>query len=623
MCGIVGTFDPNHDKFAQKQNLAAMADKVIHRGPDSEGYFTDRGLGFGFRRLSIIDLATGDQPMHNESRSVISVCNGELYNYRELKSRLQEKGHQFKTQCDAEVLPHLYEEYGIGFVDHLNGQFAFAIFDKTQNVLFLARDHFGVNPLFYAMVQGTFVFSSEIKGILEFPGVQRKLNLSGIDQIFSFPGLASPTTMFEGIHSLKSGHYISVSAAGVEVKEYWDINYPRLEEMEPTAKSEDFYVEGFTEVLQRSVSRRLQADVPVGIYLSGGLDSSLVASMASKLSDGAQRHSFSISFQKQEMCEGRHQNKMAKAIGSQHHDVPFSTTEIAKGLEKAIYHAECPLKETYDTACLALSQKAKATGVPVVLTGQGADELFAGYIGYRFDKFSHEKPRPADDEELQERKLREELWGDPLLVYDTNYSALKRLKAGIYSERVLEQFDTFDCFRSLPINRNYLDGRHYVHKRSYLDLKLRLADHLLGDHGDRMSMANSVEARHPFLDVEVANFAAQVPPDLKLRGLEEKYVVKQAARPFVPREIVDREKFGWFAPGTPALFRSQNKWIEERLSAERVKKEGYFNPTYIENLKQQYRQPDFLLNQPFESDLLMIALTFSMFLEIFNIPSLN
>jgi asparagine synthase (glutamine-hydrolysing) len=345
--------------------------------------------------------------------------------------------------------------------------------------------------------------------------------------------------------------------------------------------------------------------------------------MASKLSNGAQRHSFSVSFQKQEMCEGRQQNKMAKLIGSQHHDIPFTDAEIVKLLETAIYHTECPLKESYDTACLALSQAARTSGVPVVLTGQGADELFAGYIGYRFDKFKHERPRLADEEELQERKLRAELWGDPLLVYDTNYSALKRLKAGIYSEQVLEQFDDFDCFKSLPINRDYLYGRHYIHKRSYLDLKLRLADHLLGDHGDRMSMANSVEARHPFLDVEVANFAAQIPPDLKLRGLEEKYVVKEAARPFVPREIVDREKFGWFAPGTPALLRSQSKWMEERLSAERVKKEGYFNPIFIENLKQQYKDPGFSLNQPFESDLLMIALTFSMFLEIFNIPALN
>lgn len=623
MCGIVGVFDPRHEKPAQIRDLAAMADKVVHRGPDSCGYFVDRGLGFGFRRLSIIDLATGDQPMHTESGCVISVCNGELYNYRELKAKLQQKGHQFRTNCDAEILPHLYEEYGIRLLDHLNGQFAFAIFDKIRNVLFLARDHFGVNPLFYTLSEGTFIFSSEIKGILEYPGIDRKVNLSGIDQIFSFPGLASPTTMFDGVSSLRSGHYIAVSNAGVEVKEYWDINYPRLDEMEQDKKGDSFYIEGLSEVLQRSVSRRLQADVPVGVYLSGGLDSSVVASMASRLSNGAQRHSFSVSFQKQEMCEGRHQNKMAKLIGSQHHDIPFNAAEIAKRLETAIYHAECPLKEAYDTACLALSQTAKASGVPVVLTGQGADELFAGYIGYRFDKFNHEKPRPADAEELQERKLREELWGDPLLVYDTNYSALKRLKAGIYSDQVLDKFDDFDCFKSLPINRNYLDGRHYVHKRSYLDLKLRLADHLLGDHGDRMSMANSVEARHPFLDVEVANFAAQVPPDLKLRGLEEKYVVKEAARPFVPREIVDREKFGWFAPGTPALLRSQSKWVEERLSPERVKKEGYFNPVFIENLKQQYKQPDFVLNQPFESDLLMIALTFSMFLEIFNIPALN
>lgn len=623
MCGIVGVFDPSHEKPASVEDLIAMATRIAHRGPDSYGYFTDRGAGFGFRRLSIIDLATGDQPMHNESQSVVSVCNGELYNYRELKSKLEQKGHQFRTNCDVEVLPHLYEEYGIGLLDHLNGQFAFAIFDKARNILFLARDQFGVNPLFYTISQDRFVFSSEIKGILEYPGVRRKVNLTGIDQIFSLPGLASPTTMFEGIYSLKSGHYIAVSTSGVEIKEYWEINYPRLDEMESSAKDEAFYVDALTELLQRSISRRLQADVPVGVYLSGGLDSSLVASMASQLSPDVQRHSFSISFQKQEMCEGRHQNKMSKVIGSQHHDIPFDGTGIAKGLETAVYHAECPLKETYDTACLELSRKAKATGVPVVLTGQGADELFAGYIGYRFDKFSHEQQRNADEEELQERKLREELWGDPLLVYDTNYSALRRLKTDIYSGHVLEQFDSFDCFKTLPINRNYLDGRHYVHKRSYLDLKLRLADHLLGDHGDRMSMANSVEIRHPFLDIEIAGFAAQLPPHFKLHGFDEKYVVKQAARRFVPHEIVDREKFGWFAPGSPALLRSHPEWIEERLSAERVKKEGYFNPSFIEKLKHRYKHPDFALNQPFESDLLMIALTFSMFLEIFNMPALN
>src|SRR5215208_5470507 len=269
MCGLVGYIDLRGERKADAEVLLKMADALIHRGPDSYGFVVEGSLGLGFRRLSIMDPEGGDQPLYNEDGSVVVVCNGELYNYRQLRTDLKDRGHTFKTNCDVEILPHLYEEMGVALLNELNGQFAFAIYDSRDRHLLLARDHFGVNPLFYTISDDVLIFASEIKAILEHPLARKEVDPTGLDQVLTFPGLVSPRTAFKGIESLKSGHYISVKERNVSVREYWDLDYPKVGEA-CYDKPEAYYVNNLGDLLTEAVMYRLQSDVPVGFYLSGG-----------------------------------------------------------------------------------------------------------------------------------------------------------------------------------------------------------------------------------------------------------------------------------------------------------------------------------------------------------------
>jgi asparagine synthase (glutamine-hydrolysing) len=620
MCGITGFFDmTGAGRPSDRSVLSRMTQQIAHRGPDGSGCHVGDGIAFGFRRLAILDLESGQQPMYNEDRSVVCICNGEIYNHRQLRGELEAKGHALHTRCDVEVLPHLYEEYGIGLLSRLNGQFALALFDVRERRLYLARDNFGVNPLFWTETGGSLVFGSEIKAVLEHPGVERAVDLTGLDQVLTFPGLVSPVTMFKGIRSIPGGHYVTARQGGSTASnEYWDLQYPPDGEWDTAPEKQ--HVEFLRESLFASVTRRLQADVPLGMYLSGGLDSSLVSAIVRDVSPDVERHTFSVSFRDDEMCEGRHQKRMARLLGSRHHDVPFGVQEALDRLETMVFHAECPVKETYDTACLALSEHAREHGVSVILTGQGADELFAGYIGYRFDQFHSCRERVEDN---GERAIRQQMWGDEHLVYDGQYAKLENLKSGLYSRSMNAQRQEFSSIARLPIRSEKLRGRHPMHQRSYLDFKLRLADHLLADHGDRMAMANGVETRHPFLDLDVVDVASRIPPELMLREYDEKYVVKRVADGMVPPEILRREKFGWYAPGSPALVRSDDQRVVDLLSHDRIKRQGYFDPDAVDRLKREYLDEDFCLNQPFDTDLLTFVMTFSLFLDVFQLPALN
>jgi asparagine synthase (glutamine-hydrolysing) len=622
MCGIAGYLDLGGRRAADPAVVEGMAQKLVHRGPDSSGYFVEGHVGLGFRRLSIIDLEGGDQPITNEDRSVVMMCNGEIFNYRELRRELQTKGHAFRTNSDVEVLVHLYEEEGTGFLNRLNGQFAFVIYDRKARSLFLARDQFGINPLFYTVADGMFIFGSEIKAILAHPRVRREVDLTGLDQIFSFPGLVSPRTMFKGIASLKSGHYLTVKDGDIRVGEYWDLEYPDEGET-PDAHPESYYVERLGELFSRAVEYRLQSDVPVGFYLSGGLDSSLIAATIRAVSPGTPRHSFSIGFTEREICETKFQRKMAAHVGAISHEIVFDWSEIARRLPEMIYHCECPVKESYNTCSMALSEAAKASGVSVVLTGEGADELFAGYVGYRLDQSGVRDARKYDLETILEEELRERLWGDKDIIYEIDQNAFRDVKSSLYSRGLNDLFEDFDCLNHELVNRERLRGKHYLHQRSYLDFKLRLSDHLIADHGDRMALANSVEGRYPFLDPALVEFVKTIPPDLKLNGLTEKYILRRVAEGLVPREIIEREKFGFHAPGSPYLLQQRVEWIQDLLSYERVKRQGYFDPESVERLKAIYSREGFKLDLPFENDLLMVILTFGIFLDSFGMPSLN
>ncbi|MEU2874988.1 asparagine synthase (glutamine-hydrolyzing) [Streptomyces sp. NPDC007070] len=614
MCGITGTIDLHGPGPVDTAALDAMTATLLHRGPDSAGRFVDGGVGLGFRRLAIVGLEGGEQPIRNEDGSVVLVCNGEVFNHRELRAELEAKGHRFRTRTDVEVLVHLYEEHGTGLLDRLNGQFAFALHDLRRGRTFLARDPMGILPLYYTRTGRHFVFGSEIKAVLEHPGVERRVDLTGLDQVLTFPGTISPRTLFRGISSLENGHFLLVEDGEVSKQKYWDLDYPLMGDA-PAPVSDEEYMETLSGLLEQSVRSRLQADVPVGYYLSGGLDSSLIGALVHRVGTSGTPHSFSISFGDEGIDESRFQRLMAGRLGSRHHETVFRPTDIASDLRRMVWHAECPVKETYNTCSMALSAAVRDSGTRVVLTGEGADELFGGYLGYRFDLSGRRTSGdPFEDE------VRRVLWGHPEIFYERDYHAWRETKLDLYAPDVRDAFAEVDCLAEPVVDPEMLRGRHPLHQRSYLDFKLRLTDHLLSDHGDRMALAHSVEARYPFLDPDVVRFATTMPPRLMVTEDTEKYALKQVARDLLPPEIVRREKFGFRAQGSPALLRQDIEWVEDLLSYDRIKRQGYFDPDVVEHLKSQYRQPGYEIHPHLGDDLLLTVLTFGLLLDAFALP---
>ncbi|MDR1158048.1 MAG: asparagine synthase (glutamine-hydrolyzing) [Oscillospiraceae bacterium] len=614
MCGICGVWDARGGARAWTDVVDDMVSALRHRGPDDRGVSVYGGVTLGFARLSIVDLRTGMQPMTSEDGSVVSICNGEIYNYRALRQELAGRGHVFRTQCDVEVIPHLYEEYGIDFLKRLNGQFAVALYDMRRGALYCARDPLGIAPLFYTQLGGVFLFASEIKALLRYPGVPRRIDLTALDQVLTFPGVVSPRTMFQGICSLPGGQYLRLDGEGLALSEYWDLTFDAGGE----TREESYYSERLDALLSQAVRYRLNADVPVGFYVSGGLDSSIIAAKVGALGGDVARHSFSIDFARKDISERLYQKLVTRRVRSIHHERIFGTDSILEHLKKVVYHSESALKETYNTASVILSELVRAAGIKVVLTGEGADELFGGYVGYKFDKMrrmSGVDPSCSDED----RALNERLWGDPLFVYEKNHASFMEKKRALYAARLREAMHEFECTASPPVDVQRLRRLDPLQKRSYLDCKLRLADHLLADHGDRMAYANSVEARYPFLDLEVVNFAACVPSELKLKGLDEKYILKKMAQAYVPPEILKRPKFAFVAPGSADILRENDEYIMDLLSYETVKRQGFFDPDAVERMKRTYSAEGFTLHLPYDNDMLIIVITLGILLDIYRI----
>jgi asparagine synthase (glutamine-hydrolysing) len=358
--------------------------------------------------------------------------------------------------------------------------------------------------------------------------------------------------------------------------------------------------------------------------LSGGLDSSLIAALAKETAPAAAGRSFSIIFRDAEIDESRFQRLMARRLGTRHHEILIDGDDIAARLRDMVYHCECPVKETYNTCALALAEAVRAAGVTVVLAGEGSDELFGGYPGYRFDAFGRNGGDDVDAlEEALEEELRERVWGDRRIFYEKDQVAFREVKKALYAPAVRERFRQVDCLEHPLVNRERLRHRHALHQRSYLDFKLRLADHLLTEHGDRMVMAHSVEARYPFLDVELIEVARRMPPGLKIKGFVEKYPVKRMAETILPRAIVEREKFGFRAPGSPLLLQNGCEWAHDLLSPDLIRRQGVFDPGFVESLRRTWSTPGFRLHPHLESDLLLVVLTFNLLCEIFALPPLT
>lgn len=620
MCGICGFIKFNGPVSTEDDKIIAdMNRTLIHRGPDAQDTLLFDNVALGFSRLSIIGLGNGMQPMYNEDHSIVMICNGEIFNYIELREQLKSKGHVFRTDCDVEVILHLYEDQGMEFLNLLNGQFAFAIYDKNKRTLFCVRDQLGILPLFYTFTHDTFIFGSEIKAILEHPLVEREVDLVGLDQVFTFAGLISPRTMFRNINSLENGHYLQVNEHGKLSKhEYWDLVYPEGE-VTMNGKPEQYYVDKLEELFDASIRLRLRADVPSGFYLSGGLDSSMIAMKVDQLVPGIRKEAFSIDFVESQISESVYQKLIAKESNSNLNQKIFFFRDISERLQQAIYHCECPLKETYNTASLSLSESVRNKGIKVILSGEGADEFFAGYVGYRFDKM-RAMNLVQHTASAQEEALRHRIWGDKNFFYERKYLEFDLVKKGLYSDAVNASFDEINCLNHHVINKERLRNRSVLNKRAYIDYKIRLVDHLVSDHGDRMALANSVEVRYPFMDKELIEFSTHIPADLKLKDFTEKYILRKMAGGFMPKSVAEREKFGFVAPGSPYLIQRNVEYINDILSHDVIKKQGFFNAGQVEKLKKTYKQDGFTINAPFESDLLITVITFGILLDKYFKP---
>ncbi|MDE7260478.1 MAG: asparagine synthase (glutamine-hydrolyzing), partial [Oscillospiraceae bacterium] len=478
MCAICGVLNWKNQKEIDREAIQRMQEALRHRGPDGSQMLLLEGVALGFDRLSFLDLEGGMQPLQNEDGTVSMVCNGEIFNFQELRQELEAKGHRFRTRTDVEVILHLYEEEGLDFPKRLNGQFAIALYDSRREQLLLVRDQVGVCPLFYTVSGGQVIFASEIKGILEYPGVDRRLNLKAVDQLMNFPGVVSPTTFFDGIYSLRGGHMLQIQP-GQEIRdlEYWDLCYSAEEEED---KGEAYYVERLRELLKASISRRLVADVPIGFYISGGLDSSVVACYIGKYLLNSY-YSFSAEIAG-ELDESRFQQIIHDYVQSTHYKTKITEEELWANLGKVIYHAESGVKESYDVAAYLLSELVSGSPAKAVLTGQGSDEFFCGYVGYMVDLF---RGMQKDKMTPEECALNEKLWGDPYFRFERNHPELRKTHRQVYSRDAWSQLDRFSALAESPVNVERLRGLSTQKRRSYIGSKLRLEAHQLGEHGDR------------------------------------------------------------------------------------------------------------------------------------------
>jgi asparagine synthase (glutamine-hydrolysing) len=588
-----------------------MVSKLRHRGPDGRGVHTDGCLGLGHARLSIIDVAGGGQPMSNGDHSLWITFNGEIFNYLELREELQKKGHRFATKSDTEVILHLYQEYGEDCVRSMNGQWAFAIWDGKNRTLFLSRDRMGIRPLFYTTVDRTLLFASEIKALLTHPAVRPQLDLIGLDQIFTFWCTLPPRTAFRGIFELPPGHSMTVRNGQLSVKRYWQLSYGG----EDPARSPASYAEELRELLRDATQIRLRADVPVGAYLSGGIDSTVIASLA-RDAVGSRLKTFSIAFESPEFDERRFQHEAATWLGTEHHSALCTAADIARDFPEMIRHTEKPILRTAPTPMFRLSRLVREQGYKVVLTGEGADEILGGYDIFKEAKirrfwaaFPDSRLRPLLLKRLYPHmpglqsqspaylkaffRLRPEDLDNPFFSHLPRWELTARLKM-FYSPDAAAELASYDARAEMeaslpPAYRDW----HPFQQAQYLETSCLLPGYILSSQGDRAAMAHSVEGRFPFLDFRVVEFAARVPPNLKMKALREKHLLKKAMENRVPPAVIDRPKQPYRAPDAACFFEGDGKshpaYIDEVLSPERISQDGIFHSTAVQNLIKKAR----------------------------------
>ena len=613
MCGIAGFSGGQIQPDAARSELETMIHTLHHRGPDGYGFHVDAGIGLAHARLSIIDLATGDQPIHNERGDVWTVFNGEIFNYVELRAELIAQGHRFYTQSDTEVIVHLYDRYGDRFVDHLNGQFAIALWDARRRRLVLARDRAGIRPLFHTRARGRIWFASEIKALLCVLPERARLHAPGLVEALTYWAPVDPETVFEDVHSLPPGHLLAIEADGREtLTRYWDWTFP--EQGSPAAfDSVEQATDELRALLIDAVRLQLRADVPVGAYLSGGLDSSGIVAMIRGFTDTPVR-TFSVAFEDAEFDESEHQQAMVRHLGTDHTTLRCTRAQIAEAFPRLVRHAEAPVLRTAPVPLTLLSRCVREQGYKVVLTGEGADEVFGGYDIFKEAKvrrFWARQPgstlRPKllgrlygylENSPVSNPAFAESFFGQGLEHIEraifahvprwtTSQRALNflspELRASVGSRNALDWYEQqlpADIMRWAPLSRD-----------QYVEAKSLLAAYLLAAQGDRVAAANSIEGRVPYLDHRVIEFGNRLPPSFKIRGLTEKYLLRRALAGLLPTDIVTRTKQPYRAPDSASFFVNGKApdYVSDLLSAERIRKAGYFDAASVGRLLDKCR----------------------------------
>ncbi|MGO4574243.1 asparagine synthase (glutamine-hydrolyzing) [Microvirga sp. 2TAF3] len=613
MCGIAGYFGDGLDPAVGRSLLQLMTGTVAHRGPDEQSTFVSNGAGLGHARLSIIGLANGQQPMGSAAGDLWISFNGEIFNYIELRNELMALGRHFRTSSDTEVILHLYDEMGPECVTRLNGDFAFALWDARRHRMMLARDRMGVRPLFHTMRAGTLFFASEVKALLEVPGIEAEIDPFALDEIFTLWAPIAPRTPFKDIAELPPAHIMIVDRNGAMVKPYWRLTFPDRTEARDE-RSESKIIEELRALLEDATRIRLRADVPVGAYLSGGLDSSITSALAAR--QVPELRTYSVIFDSEEHDESAQQDEMVSALGTRHSVISCHNSDIANVFPDVVRHMERPVIRTAPAPLYLLSQLVRDQGFKVVLTGEGADEVFAGYDIFKESSVRRFCARQPDSHIRPHlfRRLYSYLPGlkqqspeylaaffgaGPALLDDPLFSHRPRLRSTaaakiFFSGDLRATLGDYDAAAELAERLPPDYGRwHPLHQAQYIETSFLLPGYILSSQGDRMAMAHGVEGRFPFLDHRLVEFAARIPAGMKLKGLREKHILREATKDLLPSSINARTKQPYRAPDSQCFTTMDApNYIAAAFSPGAISATGLFNPQAVDKLYAKCRRQE-------------------------------
>jgi len=601
MCGICGIAVPEkYHRQVDSDLLVRMRDAMTHRGPDDAGLLIDGAVGLAHRRLSIVDLGSGHQPMSNEDGRVWIAFNGEIYNHRSIRPTLEERGHRYRTESDTETIIHLYEEFGLKGIEQLRGMFAFAIWDFVKQKLVLARDRLGIKPLYYTLSDdGTLYFASEIKALLEARAVRAELNYDALADYAANRYTSGDETLFRGVKRLPPGHTLTWSDGRIEIERYWEVSFSGSDEF----VRESDYIDRFDELFRESVRLRLMADVPLGMFLSGGIDSTAIAWAMSRMVDDPIK-TFSVAFAEREANELEYARMAARAFGTDHHEIVVSPNQFFASLPDLVYQEDEPIAHPSSVPLYFVSHLA-SQHVKVVLTGEGSDELLAGYDKYRKTIYNlalarayhsvvpqairrsikRAIEREGNRSRSRQRLSRTFLCLSPDLeeIYFDNFSVFSRaMQQRLFSRETREQINQSNPYHTAISLLRETDAQSMLDQLLAIDLKTYLHELLMKQ--DQMSMAASIESRVPFLDHRLVEFATRLPARMKLRGLTTKYILRRAMRDRLPREILSRKKMGFPVPVGSWLRGKFSHIVDEYVLGERAMSRRIFDTDWVRSL---------------------------------------